>query len=268
MKIIRVFPRKTSYTPNDEMVFIGEPPMFRPTADEVHISCVFTWDIGESNHLFLSWKRYYDNVKVGGPAFRTPVDGFTPGLYTKKGITFTSRGCNNNCEWCLVPYREGKLKEIEIQPGNIIQDNNLLQCNKEHIEKVFDMLGSQRKIQFTGGLDARLITSDIADKLRSIRLLQLFTACDCKEMIPVIKKVGSILKDLPLNKKRCYVMIGYNGENISDATERLETVYSAGFIPFTQLYKPINPVSYDKNWMDLQRNWSRPAITKIMQHMV
>ena len=46
MKIIRVFPKRTSYTPADDYVFIGMPPMkpFIPEHDEVHISCTFTWD--------------------------------------------------------------------------------------------------------------------------------------------------------------------------------------------------------------------------------
>ena len=39
MKIIRAFPKKTSYTPIDDYVFIGMPPMraFIPEHDEVHI---------------------------------------------------------------------------------------------------------------------------------------------------------------------------------------------------------------------------------------
>jgi hypothetical protein len=42
--VIRVFPRRTSLTPTDEYAFVGEPPMLRPEADEVHVSCTFTWD--------------------------------------------------------------------------------------------------------------------------------------------------------------------------------------------------------------------------------
>ena len=43
-RIIRVFPRKTSYTPDDEMAFIGMPPIIIPEHDEIHVSCSFTWD--------------------------------------------------------------------------------------------------------------------------------------------------------------------------------------------------------------------------------
>lgn len=263
-KIIRVFPRKTSYTPNDDMVFIGDPTIFMPDADEVHISCLFTWDIGEVNRLYLAWKQYYDIVKIGGPAI--PLDNhigeFVPGRYVKSGVTFTSRGCNNNCPWCFVRPREGKLKELPITEGYIIQDNNFLQCNRSHIAKVFDMLKTQSRILFTGGLDPALITLEIVASLKALKIDQIFTACDNKESVPKILKAGELLKDLPVNMKRCYVMIGYNGETLSDATDRIQAVCYAGFLPFVQLYKPIGPVEYSQEWEDLQRNYSRPAITK------
>ena len=45
MRILRVFPERTSYTPDDSMVLIGLPPMdiLIPPHDEVHISCIFMW---------------------------------------------------------------------------------------------------------------------------------------------------------------------------------------------------------------------------------
>lgn len=261
MRIIRVFPRRTKYTPTDPLSFIGDPQLEKPEADEVHISCTFTWDMEECERLRLAWSQYYPVVKVGGGAYHSPCDNFTPGMYINSGVTFTSRGCNNNCDWCHVRRREGKLYEIEIKPGNIIQDNNLLQCNKDHIEKVFDMLKTQRNIEFSGGLQADLITRDIVDKLRSISLYQFFTACDCKEHIPKIRKAGELLKDLPRNKKRCYVMIGKD-ESIFESTARLYEVWNAGFLPFSQLYQPVDTIDYDRSWKALNRLFSRPAAMK------
>ena len=58
MKIIRVFPYKTSYTPTDRYSFIGPPP-FReliPDHDEVHISCTFTWDKKRCQELAYQWE--------------------------------------------------------------------------------------------------------------------------------------------------------------------------------------------------------------------
>ncbi|MBR3622025.1 MAG: hypothetical protein IKN43_01580 [Selenomonadaceae bacterium] len=52
-KIIRVFPRKTSFSPTDEYAFFGEPPfeIFIPAHDEVHIVVIFTWDIERGRQL-------------------------------------------------------------------------------------------------------------------------------------------------------------------------------------------------------------------------
>lgn len=264
VKIIRVFPRRTNMTPKDDFVFIGDPPMFRPKADEVHISISFTWDIDEGFRLAQAWHRYYPIVGIGGPALRSIASTFQPGLYIKRGVTFTSRGCNNRCPWCLVPDREGKIKELPVMLGFLIQDNNLLQCSKIHIQRVFQMLRTQRKIQFTGGLDSRLLTDDIADDLHSLRISQLFLSCDTKEAINPLRKAIARLRGLSRDKLRCYVLLAFSGETISDATERLEMVWEAGAMPFAQLYQPPTEkrIEYSKEWRDLARIFSRPAATK------
>jgi hypothetical protein len=91
-RIIRVFPRRTSHTPTDELAFVGEPPLDRPKADEVHISVAFTWDKPKAEHLKQAWSQYYTTVKVDGPAYNNPGDGFISGMYLKQGITTCSRG--------------------------------------------------------------------------------------------------------------------------------------------------------------------------------
>ena len=262
MKIIRVFPRRTSFTPTDDYAFIGEPPMMRPEAELVHISATFTWDKLRAEYLAQAWGQYYD-IELGGPAYDDPCDGFESGKYVRQGVTFTSRGCNSQCPWCLAWKREGKLKELLITTGNIIQDNNLFQCSKGHIAQVFEMLKGQRFIQFSGGLDARLITDEITEALRTLRVCQIFLACDIREAIRplrrAIKKIG-----LPRGKVRCYVLLKFNPtETISDATERMIEVWEAGAMPFAQLYQPPDRwIDYPKKWRHFARIWSRPAAMK------
>jgi len=250
-------------TPKDDLAFIGYPPLWRPKADEVRISVAFTWDILEAERLKLAWEQYYPIVKVGGPAYGNPSDGFTPGLYIRHGVTFTSRGCNNQCPWCEVWKREGKLREIEIHGGNVVQDNNLLQCSQQHLNKVFAMLSNQHSIQFTGGLDSRLVTSKIGDSIRALNLKQLFLACDTREAIKplrvAIKKLG-----LPRQKIRCYALLKFNSdETISDATERMQLIWEAGAMPMAQLFQPANHwIEYSLDWKHFARTWSRPAAMK------
>lgn len=266
MKIIRVFPRQTEMTPRDEYAFVGDPPaeIFRPAANEVQISCTFTWDIAEATRLKSAWEQYYSRVKIGGCAYDDPCNGFIPGLYIRDGVVFTSRGCNNQCPWCEAWKREGKLRELPtIYAGNIIQDNNLLQCSAQHIQKVFSMLSSQHSIEFKGGLDSRLFTEHIAEALRSLRVKQVFFACDTKESIKPLRKAIQTLA-LPRDKVRCYVLLKFNpSETISEATGRLLGVWDAGAIPFAQLFQPKDKwIDYAKGWTRFARLWQRPAATK------
>lgn len=264
-KIIRVFPRKTNMTPDDSYAFIGYPPfdLWRPDADEVHISVTFTWDIQRAQELVDAWGQYYERVFIGGPAWVGGADSFCPGFYIKNGVTFMTRGCNNHCPWCLVPEREGKLKELaEFAPGHIIQDNNLLQASRSHLSNVFAMLRSQgRAVTFAGGMDSGLITDEIAEDLRSLKIYQLFLSADCDAALTSLKRAVTKLSFLPRQRLRCYVLLGYNGESMTKALERLEQVWEIGCIPFAQLYQPADHyIEYDSAWRDFCRMWSRPAI--------
>ena len=266
MKIIRVFPRKTSMTPDDPMVFIGDPPLgwWRPDADEVHVSVAFTWDIAEGQRLVEAWGQYYDVIRMGGPACESSCNGFTPGLYVRQGVTFTTRGCNNHCPWCLVPKREGRLVEIRnFAPGHIIQDNNILQASRAHLERVSAMLNTQRRAAiFSGGIQASLVDDWVAEWLRGLRINSVWLAADTSGALPALRQAVDKLAFLGRNsnKIRCYVLIGYNGETVAEATERLEAVWEAGCMPFAQLYQPDDHyIKYAGEWKDLARKWMRPA---------
>tara|TARA_Y100000310_G_scaffold233219_1_gene236092 strand:+ start:12190 stop:13008 length:819 start_codon:yes stop_codon:yes gene_type:complete len=263
MNIIRVFPRRTSATPRDDYSFVGDPPMIRPLADEVHISVTFTWDKQEAQRLYGAWLQYYRIVKLGGPAYGSSCAEFQPGQYIRNGFTFTSRGCNNQCEWCLVPTHEGRIYTLEIQPGYIVQDNNILQAGRKHIVSVFDMLKHQRKAAIlAGGLQASLIDDWFAEELRSIRINQVFLAADTVGALKPLKSAVAKLSYLGRNKLRCYVMIGRN-ETIGQAKARLQEVWDIGCLPFSQLFQPDDHlIAYSKDWRVLNRTWSRPAATK------
>lgn len=259
-------------TPDDSYVFIGDPPMeyWRPEADQVHVSCLFTWDKDKAIRLAEAWNQYY-GVRLSGPALESDTDEFTPGLYVKHGVTFTSRGCDNNCPHCLVPEREGKLKEIkDFAPGHIIQDNNLLQCSRNHISSVFDMLRSQRRSAvFSGGLDTTLVDDWVVELLWSIKINQLFLAADTKAALEPLRTAIEKLKPLHLgrDKLRCYVLIGRN-ESISQATTRLEAVWKIGCMPFAQLFQPPDKwIKYSPEWKRLARIWERPAATKAIHRV-
>ncbi len=261
MTVIRVFPRGTSYTPTDEMAFVGDPPLFRPEADEVHVSVAFTWDVEEGRRLAEAWGNHYPVVRLGGPALSSESNGFEPGLYVKPGVTFTTRGCNRRCPWCLVPDREGGLVEIaDFAPGWIVQDNNLLQASRGHLERVFAMArGQARGVTFAGGLDARLVDDWVAEQLRGMTIAQLFLAADTEGALRPLEVAVKRLA-MPRWKVRVFTMLAYRGETMGEATERLKAVWGMGGLPFAQLYQPPDHrIDYDHGWRNLARTWSRPA---------
>lgn len=269
-KIIRVFPKRTSYTPDDPWVFIGAPPkeVLLPDHDEVHVSCIFTWDKDNCRALVNQWKDKTERpVKLGGCAFNSEVGLFVPGCYVKTGIVFTSRGCNNNCPWCIVPKQEGALRMLPIQSGNIIQDNNFLQTDKRHKEKVFEMLRHQKKICFKGGLEAELVDDHFINGITSLRINELWLACDTDDELPALKQACSKLRKAGFNRNkiRCYAL-SY-GKNMDRDEARLQEIYHAGAMPFCQLYRDFSEVktTYPANWRQWQRMWSRPAA--IRAHM-
>lgn len=263
-RIIRVFPSRTSYTPDDNMSFIGMPPLVIPAHDEIHVSCVFTWDREYCRELAYQWEGRTDKpVKLGGVAFGSPIDGFEPGLYVKKGVVFTSRGCNNSCNFCLVPKLEGKLKELPIVPGNIVQDNNFLQTSRKHKEKVFDMLKTQKGICFKGGLEPNLIDDHFIDGIQKLRIKELWLACDSDGALPALRKACAKLSAAGFNRNKIHCYALSYGRDMDKDEKRLREIYKAGAMPFMQLYREFSEkkTSYSTEWNKFQRMWSRPAAT-------
>ncbi len=269
MRILRVFPRRTNSTPQDDLVAIGRPEFWRPEADKVYISCLFTWDRDYCERLKKEWSEYYAIVKVGGPAYGLDGDGFVAGRYIKKGVVFTSRGCDFSCPWCLVPEMEGRFRVLkQIAVGNVVQDNNILFANKHHLRRVFSMLKGQRAIRFLGGLDVRLLNDWHIEELRDLRIKELWLALDSGVWKVIFKEAIQKLKNAGFrrNQIRCYVLAGFN-EPIQEAEGRLRFIYECGALPFVQLYQP--PLSSKrmagkKSREDnlFIRKWSRPAAIK------
>ena len=263
MDEIRVFPRRTKWTPVDGLAFVGEAPLpfMRPDNlnTPVRVSVTFTWDLAEGKRLMVSWRRFYADVRLGGPVFGQGGE-FVPGRFLRHGVTITSRGCPRHCPWCFVPQRFGPVAELPIRPGWIVQDDNLLACSAGHVQAVFDMLSEQpQPAAFSGGLDARLLTDWHRDRLEEIRLKAVFLSCDSVSGIEPLKRAARILEGMSIEKRRCYVLIGHGGETLDQAERRLESVYALGFLPFAQLYQGAERSRYPPEWKALARKWSRPA---------
>jgi hypothetical protein len=267
--IIRVFADRNKWTPDDDMVFIGDLPLepFRPGTPDtpVMVSVTFTWWRRRAEQIADSWRTHYRNVQIGGPAYDHPGGEFIPGMFLKHGCTITTRGCPKKCGWCKVPFSEGSQRLLKtIQPGWIVQDNNLLAAPESHLASVFKMLREQKRaIFFNGGLDKHFLKPWHIPFFDSIPIGQLWWAADVPDDFKWLARVKELFAHVPLRKMRCYTMIGYDGETLAEAEQRIEQVFALGFMPFSQLYQPPTadrPTKiYGPEWKALNRKWARPA---------
>ena len=269
-KIIRVFPVLTHATPNDELVRVNTVPSLfdmELAVDAVHISVAFTWHKRWAEWAAKQWERVAP-VKLGGPAYNEPGGDFVPGRYMKRGYVITSRGCPNRCWFCSVPLREGgKLRDLPVTEGWIVTDDNLLACSPGHIDEVFAMLKQQpHRPQFTGGLEAALLTPEYAARLKALRPKTLYFAYDTPNDLEPLVEAGKMLHEAGFTKEshcaRCYVLCGYKGDTFDKAQRRMGEAWRAGFLPFAMVYRDTGGRK-PPEWIRFQEQWANRIITPL-----
>lgn len=264
-RIIRVFPRKTSATPDDDLVRINCGPDLFDYADEVHISVLFTWDLARAEALAEAW-RGVAPVQIGGPATGMVGGEFVPGMYVKKGYTIHHRGCPNSCWFCI--ERNSEMKLLDIHDGWNDLSSNLLACPPDHIWQVFAALDRGRKIygkapQFTGGLEAKRLEWWHVEALKKLRPKQMFFAYDTPDDLNPLRQAGRMLIaggfTTASHCLRAYVLCGYPKDTFDKAERRMAQTTEAGFMPMAMLYRD-HQGNRSPEWMRWARAWARPAI--------
>lgn len=92
-KIARVFPRRTSATPHDELAFVGAITMetiaaiARAEPSEIHISATFTWDLPDVDELYESYSVFGVPVEVGGPPSAIGWATLCRGMYIRRACS-------------------------------------------------------------------------------------------------------------------------------------------------------------------------------------
>ncbi|MFA5037437.1 MAG: LAGLIDADG family homing endonuclease [Candidatus Izemoplasmatales bacterium] len=219
---------------------------------------------------YYKWKKQIDNNYINEKGINETVvrniskinlncDVFN--LTVEDSHTYTVSGISTNN--CFVPPREGKIRELEIKPGYIVQDNNLLACSQGHIEKVFAMLKKQKEpANFSGGFEAARVNDLVVEQLRGLRIHQIWLAYDRPNAeAPLLKAMEKLKPYFRREQLRCYVLIGFEQDTLENAEYRLRRAWEAGTLPFAMLYEP---KVHTQEWYLLQRRWTRPAITKFI----
>ena len=215
--------------------------------DRVYMSKVFTFTPDFDTAVVA------DEIITGGTGYKDygslppEIEDCHPDytLYPKwkSAIGFLTRGCGGNCEWCIVPRKEGMIRpastwdEIKRPDSRemIFMDNNVL-ASDHGLEQIDRMGREQVWVDFNQGLDARLITPKVARmlaKLHWIRFVRL--ACDTSGMLPVIRQAIAYLGEAGISPSRfwAYALV----RDVDEAHRRVLALRDMGIEPFAQPYR-------------------------------
>lgn len=115
-------------------------------------------------------------------------------------------------------------------------DANLLACS-ECEKLLMQLIDSNAWVDFTQGLDIRLITRDNISLLNKIKIKTIHFACDnpYEDLIGYFKKFSQITNIKDIRKKRVYVLCNYNSTYEQDLY-RIYTLRDLGYNAYVMIY--------------------------------
>lgn len=146
-------------------------------------------------------------------------------------IGYITRGCPNNCRWCVVPRKEGQIKayrtwrDLVRQDTDklILMDNNILAC-EYGIKQLEELSESSYQVDLNQGMDARLVNDNIAEILSHIKWIRFIRfSCDQKSQVEPIKNIIDLLGKYGVRPYRIFIYLLVT-KNIQDAADRVEAL--------------------------------------------
>jgi hypothetical protein len=118
-----------------------------------------------------------------------------------------------------------------------------------------------RKVEFTGGLEAKALKEWHVERLAKIRPAQMFFALDTPDDEEPLRNASRMLLAAGFERHtmRCYVLIGYPRDTFDQAESRLRLCVDLGFYPMAMLWRNTEGTTLPE-WRAFQRLWARPAI--------
>lgn len=177
---------------------------------------------------------------------------------------FLTRGCPRNCGFCIVSQKEGRrsvavaeLSEFwDGQKEIKLLDANLLAC-PDHGRLLRQLADSRAYVDFTQGLDIRLVTEDNAALLNRVRTKTLHFAWDNpqEDLLPFFRRFDQWSRIRDSRRRRVYVLTNFGSTHEEDLY-RVEALHSLGFDPYVMIYeRPTAPkiTRHLQRWVNNKR---------------
>ena len=152
-------------------------------------------------------------------------------------IGYITRGCPNNCRWCVVPSKEGEIKPYRswrqlIRPDSkklVLMDNNIL-ASDFGIAQLESLVGSGYAIDLNQGMDARLVDERVAKILAGLKWIKYIRfSCDQQAQIEPIVHTAELLAKYGVKPYRLFIYLLVTAD-IEDAARRVEVLKRLGNI--------------------------------------
>lgn len=239
-------------------------PMFSSEMDIVYVSKVFSFSTdymypirakkvvyGGSGYCIenINGKEYYNKSKDSTLPYDIehiyPDYSLYPELTKDTAYGYLTRGCPRGCDFCHVEAKEGRkafkcadLAEFWNGQKNIVLlDPNITACRdwKELFEQLID---SNAYVDFSQGLDIRLMNEEKAEMLKRMKIKQVHFAWDKYEdkekIVPKFKQFKEITQ-WGYQKMGVYILCNFD-TSIEQDLERIYTLRDLGYNPYVMLY--------------------------------
>lgn len=173
--------------------------------------------------------------------------------YTKDtAYGFLTRGCPNNCPFCIVCAKEGR-KSCKVadlsdwwngQKNIVLCDPNLLAC-RDHMDLLGQLADSKAWVDMNQGADARMLTEKNIEALNRVKFKRIHFAWDLMDRSEqIIKGLNLYLEQGKIHDPRrrlVYVLTNFN-TTMEENLYRIYTLRDMGYDPFVMVYdKPNAP---------------------------
>ena len=160
---------------------------------------------------------------------------------------YLTRGCPRNCGFCHTTQKDGcksrKVADVNEfwkgQKNIVLLDQNILAC-PVHLELLDQLIDTQSRIEFNGGLDIRLINERNIEKIKQLKLKCIHFAFDRYTDKDVVMRNLRLFKDTTGYDKdkgriMVYVLCNYD-TTIEQDIERIQFCRSLRFSPYPMIY--------------------------------
>lgn len=177
---------------------------------------------------------------------------------------YLTRGCPRKCPFCIVGQKEGaqayKVADLsqfwQGQKHIKLLDPNLLAA-PEWQDLLGQLSDSGAWVDFTQGLDIRLMTDEKADAINRVKYSMLHFAWDDPNDKVTLEKLVEY-KDVwhgDFRRRRVYVLTNYNSD-FNDDLYRIYTLRDIGYDPYIMIYDKLHAppkTRYLQRWVNNKR---------------